>query len=53
MHGVRQRAREIAEQFNQRFVYDATYAALGCLKKEGKFNKRSLAKFSIKKEEKL
>jgi predicted nucleic acid-binding protein len=26
--GVRQRAREIAEKFNQRFVYDATYAAL-------------------------
>ncbi|NIR49065.1 PIN domain-containing protein [candidate division KSB1 bacterium] len=26
--GLRQRAREIAEQFNQRFVYDATYAAL-------------------------
>jgi predicted nucleic acid-binding protein len=26
--GTRQRAREIAEQFNQRFVYDATYAAL-------------------------
>ena len=28
MISVRQRAREIAEQFNQRFVYDATYAAL-------------------------
>jgi predicted nucleic acid-binding protein len=28
MVGLRQRAREIAEQFNQRFVYDATYAAL-------------------------
>jgi len=27
MSGVRQRAREIAEQFNQRLVYDATY---GC-----------------------
>lgn len=26
--GVRRRAREIAEQFNQRFVYDAGYAAL-------------------------
>lgn len=25
---VRQRAREIAAQFNQRFVYDASYAAL-------------------------
>lgn len=30
--GVRQRAREIAEQFNQRFVYDATYAALAELR---------------------
>lgn len=29
---VRQRAREIAEQFNQRFVYDATYAALAELR---------------------
>ncbi len=26
--GMRQRAREIAEQFNQRAVYDATYIAL-------------------------
>ncbi len=25
---MRYRAREIAERFNQRFVYDATYAAL-------------------------
>ncbi len=32
MSGVRQRAREIAEQFNQRFVYDATYAALAELR---------------------
>lgn len=30
--GVRQRAREIAEQFNQRFVYDSAYAALAELK---------------------
>lgn len=30
--GVRQRAREIAELFNQRFVYDATYAALAELR---------------------
>ncbi|OGO40180.1 MAG: hypothetical protein A2Z04_03400 [Chloroflexi bacterium RBG_16_57_9] len=30
--GLRQRAREIAEQFNQRFVYDATYAALAELR---------------------
>ena len=30
--GVRQRAREIAEQFNQRAVYDATYAALAELR---------------------
>ena len=30
--GVRQRAREMAEQFNQRFVYDATYAALAELR---------------------
>lgn len=29
---MRQRAREIAEQFNQRFVYDATYAALAELR---------------------
>ena len=29
---VRQRAREIAEQFNQRSVYDATYAALAELR---------------------
>lgn len=29
---VRQRAREIAEQFNQRTVYDATYAALAELR---------------------
>jgi predicted nucleic acid-binding protein len=29
---VRQRAREIAEPFNQRFVYDATYAALAELR---------------------
>lgn len=26
--GVRQRAREITKQFNQRYVYDVTYAAL-------------------------
>jgi len=32
MPSVRQRAREIAEQFNQRFVYDATYAALAELR---------------------
>ena len=32
MSGVRQRAREIAEQFNQRFVYDAMYAALAELR---------------------
>lgn len=32
MPGVRQRAREIAEQFNQQFVYDATYAALAELR---------------------
>jgi predicted nucleic acid-binding protein len=32
MSGVRQRAREIAEQFNQRFVYDATFAALAELR---------------------
>ena len=25
---IRQRAREITKQFNQRYVYDATYAAL-------------------------
>lgn len=31
--GVRQRAREIAEQFNQRFVYDATCAALAELRR--------------------
>lgn len=29
---LRQRAREIAEQFNQRTVYDATYAALADLR---------------------
>jgi predicted nucleic acid-binding protein len=29
---LRQRAREIAEQFNQRTVYDATYAALAELR---------------------
>jgi predicted nucleic acid-binding protein len=29
---MRQRAREIAEQFNQRTVYDATYAALAELR---------------------
>jgi predicted nucleic acid-binding protein len=29
---ARQRAREIAEQFNQRSVYDATYAALADLR---------------------
>ncbi len=28
LSGIRQRAREIAAQFHQRFVYDATYAAL-------------------------
>ena len=32
MPGVRHRAREMAEQFNQRFVYDATYAALAELR---------------------
>ena len=32
MPGLRQRAREIAEQSNQRFVYDATYAALADLR---------------------
>ncbi|MFQ6041685.1 MAG: type II toxin-antitoxin system VapC family toxin [Candidatus Poribacteria bacterium] len=32
MPGARQRARGIAEQFNQRFVYDATYAALAELR---------------------
>lgn len=26
--GIRQRAREIADQFNQKYVYDSTYAAL-------------------------
>jgi predicted nucleic acid-binding protein len=30
--GLRQRAREIAEMSNQRFVYDATYAALAELR---------------------
>lgn len=30
--GVRHRAYEIAEQFNQRFVFDATYAALAELR---------------------
>jgi predicted nucleic acid-binding protein len=30
--GLRQRARVIAEQFNQRTVYDATYAALADLR---------------------
>jgi predicted nucleic acid-binding protein len=30
--GVRQRAREIAEQFNQKSVYDSTYAALAELR---------------------
>jgi predicted nucleic acid-binding protein len=30
--GLRQRAREIAEQFQQRTVYDATYAALAELR---------------------
>ena len=30
--GARQRAREIAERFNQRFVYDSTYAALAELR---------------------
>src|SRR5712692_3295180 len=29
---LRQRAREIAERFNQRFVYDSTYAALADLR---------------------
>lgn len=29
---MRRRAREVAEQFNQRFVYDATYAALAELR---------------------
>mgnify|MGYP001043962679 CR=1 FL=1 len=32
MPGVRHRAREIAERFNQRFVYDAHYAALAGLR---------------------
>ncbi len=32
MAGVRQRAREIASQFSQRFVYDASYAALAELR---------------------
>lgn len=32
MPGVRQRAREIAEQFSQRTVYDATYIALAELR---------------------
>jgi predicted nucleic acid-binding protein len=32
MPNLRQRAREIAEQFNQRFVYDSTYAALAELR---------------------
>lgn len=32
LEGVRQRARDIAEQFNQQFVYDATYAALADLR---------------------
>ena len=32
MPGVRQRARKIAEQFRQRFVYDATDAALAELR---------------------
>lgn len=32
MPGVRQRAREIAERFNLRTVYDATYAALAELR---------------------
>jgi predicted nucleic acid-binding protein len=32
MPGVQQRAREIAQQFNQRLVYDATYAALSELR---------------------
>jgi predicted nucleic acid-binding protein len=30
--GLRQRARETAEQFHQRFVYDATYVALAELR---------------------
>lgn len=30
--GLRQRAREIAEQFNQRLVYDSLYAALADLR---------------------
>ena len=30
--GLRQQAREIAKRFNQRFVYDATYAALAELR---------------------
>lgn len=33
MPEIRQRAREIAEQFNERYVYDATYAALAELRK--------------------
>lgn len=32
LYGVRQLAREIAEKFNQRFVYDSTYAALAELR---------------------
>ncbi|HEX3034370.1 MAG TPA: type II toxin-antitoxin system VapC family toxin [Thermodesulfobacteriota bacterium] len=32
MPGMRQRAREIAEKFNQRFVYDTSYAALAELR---------------------
>ena len=32
MPGMLQSAREIAEQFNQRFVYDASYAALAELR---------------------
>jgi len=28
---MRRRARQIAQQFNQRFIYDATYAALAQL----------------------
>jgi len=32
LYGVRQLAREIAEKFNQRLVYDATYAALAELR---------------------
>jgi predicted nucleic acid-binding protein len=30
--GLRKRAREIAEQFNQKYVYDSTYAALAELR---------------------